>query len=86
MPDQEGATGPEGAFFYGNSNQDVTPWICEWVRVELAEHHSTIYDTVPKGAIPVIVQMVLAAMAAAEAEPDEPEEPEEGGDSSAVQE
>jgi len=85
MPDENGATGPEDSFFYGNSHQDITPWLCEWVRVEIAEHHSTIYDSIPKGAIPVIVQMVLAAMAAAEYEaPDEPDE--EGGEDSAVQE
>ena len=57
---------PEGQFFYGNGEKDITPWLFEWVRVELAEHHSTIYDTIPRGAIPVIVSIVLAGMAAAE--------------------
>jgi len=70
---------PESQFFYGNQEFDLTPWLCEWVRVELAEHHSTIYDTVPKGSIPVIIHLVLAGMAAAEQGP----ENFEGGDGDA---
>lgn len=59
---------PEKGFFYGNQEHDLTNWLCEWVRVELAEHHSTIYETVPRGSIPIIVQLVLGGMAAAESE------------------
>jgi hypothetical protein len=71
MPDPSGDDGkeeeaPEVPFYYGNNHFDLTPWLMEWVRVNLAERHSTIYDTVPKGAVPIVVQLVLAGMAAAE--------------------
>lgn len=78
MPSEEGPDGlgwpEESGLFYGNEHLNLTPWLMEWVRVRLAEHHSKIYETVPKGAIPIIVHLVLAGMAAAEEDPPPEEE------------
>lgn len=76
MSDEEGApenppTPPEGFFGYGNHQEDLTIWLHERVRATFAEHYSQLYDDTPAGVVPIIVQLVMAAMSAAEDGPGE---------------
>lgn len=69
MPEEEGNpfdAAPEGFFGYGNEQEDRTVWLHERVRVQFAEHFSELYDKIPEGVIPIVVQLVMAAMHTAE--------------------
>ena len=72
MPEEEGDPfdpSPEGFYGYGNDSKDLTGWLHERVRVMFAEHFSEIYDKLPEGVIPIIIQLVMAAMHTAEEDP-----------------
>lgn len=41
---------------------DITPWLVEYARVNLAEHHSLFYDSTPRPVIDLIVKLTLAGL------------------------
>lgn len=56
MSDDSAPTSPAGP------DNDITEWLAEYVRANLAEHHSLLYDETPRGAIQVIVKLVLCGL------------------------
>lgn len=74
-PEEEG---PDQDPFFGNEAVNLTPWLIEWVRVSLAEHQSSLYDSLPPHAIPSIVHLTLKGMDAANDASEPPQNPASG--------